>query len=172
MRLHKRLSFRLAKLAGLQMCLLLPVAGLSQGLSEMWFTPVAAEDRSVWSALELTPIGAFGHIRPARPQVPAHLHTGIDIMRPQDNYTDEPVFPTFPGTVISKRDDGPYAQVIIEHALPDRRSIWTVYEHVAGIAVSVGDSVNPDDPIARFMNEPELDRHGWQFNHVHKERTF
>jgi hypothetical protein len=33
----------------------------------------------------------------------------------------------------------------------------------------VGDIVSPHEPIARFMNRQELDRYGWQFDHVHFE---
>jgi murein DD-endopeptidase MepM/ murein hydrolase activator NlpD len=133
-----------------------------------WLVPVAIEDRYSWESLRLTEIGSFSHIRKARPGIPEHLHTGIDIMRPGDNYEDEPIFAVSPGIVISKRDDGPFAQIIIEHPDGDRK-IWTVYEHVSGIRVSVGDNVTPSQPIARFMNKEELARYGWQFNHVHFE---
>jgi hypothetical protein len=33
----------------------------------------------------------------------------------------------------------------------------------------VGDLVNPYDPIARFMNKNELEKYGWQFDHLHFE---
>ena len=48
-------------------------------------------------------------------------------------------------------------------------SVWTVYEHIAGIRVSVGEVISAAEPIARFMNKQELDRFGWQFDHVHFE---
>jgi murein DD-endopeptidase MepM/ murein hydrolase activator NlpD len=118
--------------------------------------------------LKLTSIGKFGLPRKARPHVLAHLHTGIDIQRPYSNYENEPVFPMAPGIVISKRNDGPYAQLIIEHFL-DGEKIWTCYEHIAGIKVKVRDRVEPKVPIARFMNKKELDTFGWQFDHFHFE---
>jgi Peptidase family M23 len=118
--------------------------------------------------IELTEIGAFGLQRSGRPGIPAHLHTGIDIKRPSTNYTNELIYPICTGKVISKRDDGPYAQLIIEHILNDIE-FWTVYEHIAGILVSSGDSLFPNIPIARFMNRDELDTYGWQFDHFHFE---
>jgi hypothetical protein len=77
--------------------------------------PVDAGCRKCIDNLKLTEIGSYGLPRNPRPGVPAHVHTGIDIRRPSANYIDEPVYPIFSGTVISKRDDGPYAQIILEH---------------------------------------------------------
>ncbi len=134
-----------------------------------WLLPINAADRRCWSEVRLTPIGRFGIERRARPKIPAHLHTGVDIRRPRGSGGEEPVFPAAPGVVVSVRDDGPFAQVIVEHRLPDGRGVWSVYEHVAGIAVAPGDTVSPLVPIARFLNLGELDRHGHQFDHLHFE---
>ncbi len=116
----------------------------------------------------LTEIGQFGVWRKDRPGVPGHFHTGIDIIRPSENYDDEPVLSAAKGIVISRRDDGPYAQIIIEHRIGSD-AFWTVYEHIAGIQVSVDDKVESGMIIARFMNRDELNRHGWQFDHFHFE---
>jgi murein DD-endopeptidase MepM/ murein hydrolase activator NlpD len=129
--------------------------------------PVRTIDRYSISSLSLTEIGDFGVLRKERAGIPAHFHTGIDIKRPTDNYQDEPVFPIAEGIVISIRRDGPYAQIIIEHE--EGQKLWTVYEHIAGITVNLYDKVNPEIPIARFMNKNELDEFGWQFNHFHFE---
>lgn len=129
--------------------------------------PIDVADRGSVTSLELSGIGKFGLLRKERPDVPAHYHTGIDIKRPGENYQNEPIFPIFEGIVISKREDGPYAQLIIEHETSHK--FWTVYEHIAGIKVDLFDNVSPDDPIARFMTKNELDRHGWQFDHFHFE---
>jgi murein DD-endopeptidase MepM/ murein hydrolase activator NlpD len=139
------------------------------GQSADWLLPIAAENRATWASVQLTHIGSYGLTRKARPTVPVHLHTGVDIKRPNQNYEDDPIFPVTSGTVISMRDDGPFAQIILEHRLPHGDPVWTVYEHIAGITVTVGDIVSPHEPIARFMNRQELDRYGWQFNHVHFE---
>ncbi|WP_289054038.1 M23 family metallopeptidase [Carboxylicivirga marina] len=129
--------------------------------------PINAPIGSSTSLLKLTEIGEFGLMRKERPGVPAHFHTGIDIKRPSNNYQSEPIFPIANGIVISKRVDGPYAQLIIEHEGEQR--FWTVYEHIAGIEVNLFDRVKHDQPIARFMNRNELNRYGWQFDHFHFE---
>lgn len=161
----KGITFNFIKL---QIFLLLCISNISHAFPTDWLTPVSIENRNSWESLQLTEIGSFSHIRKARPGIPEHLHTGIDIMRPGNNYNDEPIFAVSYGIVISKRDDGPFAQIIIEHPAGEHK-IWTVYEHVSGVSVSVGDKVTPYQPIARFMNKEELTRYGWQFNHVHFE---
>ncbi|MFW6224639.1 MAG: M23 family metallopeptidase [Bacteroidota bacterium] len=147
----------------------LVIASLIVGfeVSNDYLMPVDTPDRTSVNTLELTKIGAYGVLRKARPGVPAHYHTGIDIKRPSPNYRDEPIFPITEGIVISKRTDGPYAQLIIEHG--QDKKFWTVYEHIAGIYVHVGEPVNTHTPIARFMNKSELDQYGWQFDHFHFE---
>src|SRR4030042_6743542 len=137
----------------------------SSGLD--YYLPINTVDRKSIGTLVLTNIGEFGLLRKERPGVPAHFHTGIDIKRPGDNYQDEPIFPIFKGIVISKRQDGPYAQLIIEHG--DIQKFWTVYEHIAGIKVGLYEQVIPNLPIARFMNKSELIKYGWQFDHFHFE---
>jgi murein DD-endopeptidase MepM/ murein hydrolase activator NlpD len=133
------------------------------------FLPAAYKNRTTVDSLKLTSIGHFGQARKARPNIPAHLHTGIDIKRPNNNYKNELIFPVAGGKVISIRDDGPYAQIIIEHQLESGKYFWTVYEHVSGIRADIGEQVNPFKPIARFMNKDELNNYGWQFDHLHFE---
>jgi murein DD-endopeptidase MepM/ murein hydrolase activator NlpD len=134
-----------------------------------WYLPVASSNRQSIKSVTLTKLGGYGMIRKPRPGIPLHLHSGIDINRPNDNYSHEPIFPAAPGVVISVRNDGPYAQIIIEHATQDSSGIWTVYEHTGKILVTCGDTVGPNDTIALFMTREELHRHGWQFDHVHFE---
>ncbi len=131
--------------------------------------PIRTENRQSWETVHLTSIGQFGVLRKARPNIPAHLHTGVDFKRPKNNYQNEYIFPIMPGKIIGLRDDGPFAQIIIEHDHGNQRTIWSVYEHVAGITGTVGDVVNPYSPIARFMNKNELEQYGWQFDHLHFE---
>ena len=130
--------------------------------------PIKTTNRKVITELTLTQIGAFGIMRKARPQVQQHLHTGIDIMRPNKNYNKEFIYPIADGVIISKRTDGPYAQLIVEHEV-NNDTFWTVYEHIAGIQVELYEPVNPQQPIARFFNLKELDKFGWQFDHFHFE---
>jgi murein DD-endopeptidase MepM/ murein hydrolase activator NlpD len=134
-----------------------------------WFLPIRAQNRQSWESVQLTHIGAFGLLRKARPQVPAHYHTGVDFKRPNANYFDEPIFPAAYGIVASQRTDGPFAQIIIEHFTAAGDTVWTVYEHLAGVKVITGDTVLPQRPLGRFMNTEELQQHGWQFDHLHFE---
>jgi len=138
------------------------------GSFEQVLVPIDVTDRSSLDELELTTIGAFGIMRKARPTVPTHYHTGIDIKRPGTNYKNSLIYPIAEGIVISSRDDGPYAQLIIEHE-GDTFQYWSVYEHIAGIKIDVDQRVTIKDPIARFMNRVELEHHGWQFDHFHLE---
>jgi hypothetical protein len=130
--------------------------------------PIDIKNRKDISKIQLTAIGKFGLVRKERKTVPSHLHTGIDIKRPTENYDNEPIFPLSEGIVISKRTDGAYAQLIIEHQLNNKK-YWTIYEHISGIKVNVNDLVKPEQAIARFMNKAELNHLGWQFDHFHLE---
>ena len=124
---------------------------------------------STLTEIKLTLIGHFGEVRKARPGIPEHLHTGIDIRRPNSNYDNEPILSLAPGRIISLRDDGPFAQIIIEHKLDHFYHFWSVYEHIAGISVTIGEQVLAGKPLARFMNRKELEKYGWQFDHFHLE---
>jgi hypothetical protein len=150
-------------------CMILCAVTRVDAAIERWYLPIGVSNRQNSNEIELTAIGTFGTIRKARPGIPAHHHTGVDFKRPTENYTDEPIYPAAKGTVISLRDDGPYAQIIIEHVMADSVKLWTVYEHVAGITVHPHEVVDPQKPIARFMTTAELNQHGWQFDHVHFE---
>lgn len=132
------------------------------------YLPISCSNRNSLKEVKLTPIGDYGILRKSRLHVPAHYHTGIDIQRPSSNYINEPIYPASDGIVISKRDDGPYAQLIIEHHYKNF-TFWTLYEHIAGITVNVGDQVSFKAPIGRFMSKNELNKHGWQFDHLHFE---
>jgi len=132
------------------------------------YLPIATSDRANINQIELTNIGMFGELRKARPNVPQHLHTGIDIKRPVNNYYDEPIFPICEGLIISIRNDGPYAQIIMAHQL-NAIEFWSVYEHIAEISCEIGEHVSPYTPIARYFNTQELNNYGWQFDHFHLE---
>ncbi|MFO7827663.1 MAG: M23 family metallopeptidase [Bacteroidales bacterium] len=153
------------KLFLLTICWLLINIGLN---AQNFLLPVQLYDRSDLSLIQLTPIGKFGEIRKERPGVPEHYHTGIDIKRPKQNYKEEPIYSIGQGVVLSIRNDGPYALIIIEHN-NNGNTFWTEYEHVAGIKVEVGDFVTEKTQIARFMNSDELNQYGWQFDHFHFE---
>ena len=130
--------------------------------------PVNTSNRKDVSQIQLTEIGKFGLVRKERKTVPSHLHTGIDLKRPNNNYNNEPIFAIAPGKIISKRTDGAFAQLIVEHHVGNKQ-FWTVYEHIAGITAILNEIVTTDKPIARFMNKTELNKYGWQFDHFHLE---
>jgi hypothetical protein len=148
---------------------LVVLAALSYPLAhaQQWYAPVAVPNRQSTAELRLTRIGAYGLARVARPGIPGHLHTGIDIRRPSRNYDSEPVFPAGAGVVVSVRRDGPYAQIIVAH--PGADTVWTVYEHVAGITCALGELVDPLRPMARFFDREELRAYGAHFDHLHFE---
>jgi len=131
--------------------------------------PIGVKNRTSLENSKLTDIGQFGLLRKARSTVPAHYHTGIDLKRPTKNYINEPIYAAGKGKVISVREDGPFSQIIIEHIVKPRDTIWTVYEHILGIKCHVGKIVMENTTIARFFNRKELDKYGWQFDHVHFE---
>ena len=137
-------------------------------IQPQYFLPIKVKNRTDVSQIQQTEIGEFGLPRKARKNVPAHLHTGIDIKRPSKNYINEPIYPIADGRVISKRTDGPYAEIIIEHNCRGIK-FWSLYEHIAGISVNMNELVKTTIPLARFMNKSELDKYGWQFDHVHLE---
>jgi murein DD-endopeptidase MepM/ murein hydrolase activator NlpD len=134
-----------------------------------WYVPVKTADRKSINSIKLTDIGEFGLLRKERENVPAHYHTAIDIERPNENYSHEPVFSAHAGMIISIRDEGPYSEIIIEHTMPDDEFIWTIYQHVSEIKVEVFQKVSALQVIACFMNEVELKKYGQQFNHLHFE---
>lgn len=137
--------------------------------SVAWYLPINVANRQSLENVRLTAIGEFGKPRQARAIVPAHLHTAIDVMRPDNNYVDEPIFPAAVGAVISMRTDGPFAQIIIEHQESNGELVWTIYEHIAEVRVAMDKVVDPQRAIGRFFNKSELDKFGWQFDHLHFE---
>jgi len=153
----------------IQRALILIFLLVSTSAHAQWFLPINAPSRTSCAGVQLTAIGKFGLVRKARVGIPAHLHTGTDIKRPHDNYVAEPIYPAANGTVISLRDDGPFAQIIIEHDSFQGVKYWTVYEHLAGIQCALGQRVTYQDAIARFFSRQELNKYGWQFDHVHFE---
>lgn len=131
--------------------------------------PVKITHRTTLSENQLTSIGRYGILRKARPAVPAHYHTGIDLKRPSQNYSNEPVLAAGTGVIISVRNEGPYSQIVIQHSFAPGDTLWTVYEHILGITCHVGQRVDAQSVIARFFTKNELNRYGWQFDHVHFE---
>ena len=151
----------------IKLCLVMVFVG-SFGNNRLYL-PIGVKDRANPDCIKLTDIGQYGLQRKARPKVPAHFHTGIDMKRPSQNYLNEPVYASGKGKIISVRNDGPFSQIIIEHVIRPADTLWTVYEHITGIICHAGDAVVESTIIARFFNKAELDKYGWQFDHLHFE---
>jgi murein DD-endopeptidase MepM/ murein hydrolase activator NlpD len=141
---------------------------ISGPLLSQWYIPASYSDITEISNIKLTAIGHFGLLRKERPNVPAHYHTGIDIVRPKPNYYHEPIFPSLSGEVVSIIDDGPFSQIIVKHFY-NGRNYWSVYEHLHVKLRNIGITVNPYDTLGYFFNIDELNRYGWQFDHFHFE---
>jgi murein DD-endopeptidase MepM/ murein hydrolase activator NlpD len=140
----------------------------SSSFAQTWYIPANYKNVTNVNQIRLTKIGDFGLLRKARPGVPKHYHTGIDIQRPDTNYVNEPIFPACSGEIISIIDNGPYSQMIIEHKL-ETDTLWTVYEHFHVLKKEIGLKVTPVDTIGYYFNKTELNKHGWQFDHFHFE---
>ena len=70
------------------------------------------------------------------------VHTGLDFAGP----TGTPILAAASGKVIAAGYEGAYGnQIIIDHG----DGYQTTYNHLAGIGVSVGDTVSTGDPIGR-----------------------
>jgi hypothetical protein len=137
-------------------------------LYSQWYLPANYRGVADPQKMQLTKIGAFGLLRKARPTVPAHYHTGIDIMRPDSQYDKQPIFPAKDGVVVSILDEGPFSQVVIKHT-DNNRTYWSVYEHLHVRINKINISITPFDTIGYFFSKDELNRYGWQFDHFHFE---
>jgi hypothetical protein len=133
-----------------------------------WHIPANYKNIGGIDDVKLSNIGRFGLLRVARPTVPAHYHTGIDIVRPDTNYWNQPVFPASKGNIVSIIDDGPFSQIIIMHEAGGK-NYWTVYEHLHVREKDIGKEVDWNDTIGWYFNKNELTTYGWQFDHLHFE---
>ena len=97
-----------------------------------------------------------------------HLHTGIDLINPRGG-PGEKVYAAASGRIVSIYAKEPHLSVMIRHRLPSKETIWTVYVHVTKVKVKVGDLVSNDTIIAHLMDKSQLNKYGWEFNHLHFE---
>ena len=142
---------------------LIATQGLAQEgvpTSYEWRLPLKTTSRKDLSAIRWDPNGQFMARRYK------HLHTGIDLM---NQGAGEAVYAASCGKVVSLYATEPNKAVMIQHHLPSGQIVWTVYVHVTRIKVQVGDVVTSKTVIAHLMNENQLDKYGWTFNHLHFE---
>ena len=95
-----------------------------------------------------------------------HLHTGVDLV---NRGPGEEVFPAATGKVVSIYAKEPNRGVMIEHQLLTGETVWTVYVHVTKIMINLGEVVSCDSIIAHLMNADQLNKYGWEYNHLHFE---
>lgn len=140
-----------------------------QPIASVWKLPLNTIDRQDWSTLILEPDDHFKALRAPFDSVKLHYHTGIDLQNGNAGSPGEPVYAIAAGKVIAIEDAPPQRRITIEHALADGTKIWSVYIHIINERVRVGDIVDVETIIARLMNPTELDRYGWEYDHVHLE---
>lgn len=138
-------------------------------MATVWKLPLKTVDRQDWSTVRLEPDAHFKSLRAPFGPVKLHYHTGIDLQNGSVIEPGEPVYAIAAGKVIAIEDPPPQRKIVIEHVLPDENRIWSVYYHIIGEQVQVGDRVDTETIIARIMNASELDTYGWEYNHVHLE---
>lgn len=144
---------------------------LSNRVARDWFLPLDTGDRSNWDTVAIWSKGHFLAWRAAYGGMKVHWHTAVDL---QNNGAGgkrggpgEPVYPAAKGIVEDVRVARGGTRVSLRHLLPDGRTVWTSYIHVAEPTVQIGQWVEPSDPIARRFNRQELRRFGRIYNHVH-----
>ena len=140
-----------------------------QQVIKEWKLPINTVDRSDWSTVTLEHDAHFKALRAPFDSVKLHFHTGVDLQNGKDIQAGEPVYAIAAGKVIAIEDPPPQRRITIEHLLPNRRKVWSVYIHIIDEKVKVGDTVNSETAIAQLMNTAELEYYGWDYNHVHLE---
>lgn len=127
-----------------------------------WKLPFKTSPRKSLSSIRWTRNGEFMAWRVR------HLHTGIDLTNSVGGPGEE-VYAASAGKVVSIYAKEPYLSVMIQHRLSSGQTVWTVYVHVTNVMVRPGDVVGENTVIALLMNESQLNRYGWEFNHLHFE---
>jgi len=95
-----------------------------------------------------------------------HRHAGIDI---KGRYSEK-VYAIGKGRVLWVTGEFPNTAIYIQHQGVHEKPFWSVYIHVQGIAVDIGDEVSENTIIGRIFNEDELRRSGFNTRpHLHLE---
>jgi murein DD-endopeptidase MepM/ murein hydrolase activator NlpD len=142
---------------------------INRPVADAWYLPLNTNDRQDWSTVLLDHDAHFNAPRAAFGPVKFHYHTGVDFRNKSFAVPGEPVYAIAAGKVIAIENPHPQRRIVVEHTLPNREKIWSVYIHIIDEKVSIGDNVYPETVIARLMNKAELEMHGLEYNHVHLE---
>ena len=138
-------------------------------IANIWKLPLETDNRQNWSTIIMEPDAHFKALRAPFENVKLHYHTGIDLQSRNNNRPEESIYPIAAGKVIAIEDPPPQRRITIEHILPDRTKVWSVYIHIMAEKVKVGHIVNTETVIARLMNPVELENFGWEYHHIHLE---
>jgi len=142
---------------------------LNTPIVEAWKLPIKTNDRQDWSTVLKEHDAHFKALRAAFGPVKLHYHTGVDIRNGSFSISGEPVFAIASGKVVAIEDPHPQRRIIVEHVLPNREKVWSVYIHIIDEQVKVGDTVDSETAMARLMNAAELEIYSQDYNHVHLE---
>ena len=140
-----------------------------QPVAKVCKLPLNTIDRQDWSTLIFEPDAHFKALRAPFDSVKLHYHTGIDLQNENAGRPGEPVYAIAAGKVIAIEDPPPQRRITIEHQLPNREKVWSIYIHIIDENVKIGDIVDSEFAIARLMNAAELEMYGQEYNHVHLE---
>ena len=142
---------------------------INQQIANVWKLPLNTIDRQDWSTVLLEPDAHFKAPRAPFGKVKLHYHTGVDLQNRSIVQSGEPVYAIAAGKVIAIEDSLPQRRITIEHILPNRTKVWSVYIHIINEQVKIGDSVDTETVIARLMTPVELEIYGMEYNHLHLE---
>lgn len=140
-------------------------SAISNSLSPsiFWRIPLGAENRKSFNSIKWEKDAHF-----MSPRIGGHLHTGIDLMKSIHNVGAK-IYAASNGRVVSIYAREPHKAVMVMHQLASGETIYSVYVHITDIQVSIGETVDSNTFIARLMNAEQLNKYGWEFNHVHFE---
>jgi len=126
-------------------------------------TPFLESSRTAWKTLHRRTISVYG--APRTTYVSGHLHAGIDLK----GKPGELVYPIALGTVVEIQLSFPNRTVVVRHDLPDQPPLYSRYTHVEEIQVGVGDTVDPQTPLARLFTRQEQQAARFGVIHLHLE---
>jgi murein DD-endopeptidase MepM/ murein hydrolase activator NlpD len=129
-----------------------------------WYLPLAASNRRDPKGYTLvSPFGA-----PRQSYLKGHIHTAID-MEPKAQAGTAYVYPMARGVVCSVHLGDPHRTVVLRHRLPDGKTLFTSYKHLAEVYVRNGQEVDSNAKLARLFTRAEAKKQGGLFDHLHLE---
>ncbi|PIP14354.1 MAG: hypothetical protein COX48_01315 [bacterium (Candidatus Stahlbacteria) CG23_combo_of_CG06-09_8_20_14_all_34_7] len=154
----------------LLLCILLFMPLLGDFFADVFYVPIAIENRRILKDDYITSTGEFGIWRKPYNNLRGHYHTGIDFKNPGKKLgAIEPVYACANGIVFSIYSNRSSSYVIIEHNLRTGKKVYSTYTHISDVVVAIGDTVNHFTVIGSFIDHRNLDKWGEYLNHIHFE---